>query len=74
MKRPTDAAYRARFVATLADGREVSPIAFGDTTGDNYLELCLDDATEAVSVRVEAGTVPDASGQLNAATSVTLEE
>ncbi len=71
---PAEASYRARFVATLADGRQVSPIAFGDTTGDNYLELCLDDTAPAVSVRIAAGTVPDASDQLNAETSVTLEE
>ncbi len=62
---PNTPAYRSRFHVRLSDGTEVSPLAFGDTTIDNYLELCLGSNAAATSVRVDAFTVQDASGQQN---------
>ena len=62
---PTDTSYLARFNVKLSDGTVAHPIAFGDTTIDNYLELCIAQTSAATSVSIEPQTVADASGQLN---------
>ncbi len=62
---PATQSYRSRFHVMLQDGTEVSPTAFGDTTVDNYLELCVGATSPAVSVRIDPLTVQDASGQQN---------
>ena len=64
---PTTADYLGRFTVTLENGASVHPVNFGDVTVDNYLELCLSDSSPAVSVEIEAETIPDASTQLNEA-------
>lgn len=71
---PTSAQYRSRFVVALDDGSTAIPVAFGDTTPDNYLELCLVETSPATAVTIAPLTVRDASDQFNAeATSVVLE-
>ena len=62
---PNTTQYFSRFSVKLADGSIATPIAFGDVTVDNYLELCLSAPSPAASVSVATGTVTDASGQLN---------
>ncbi len=62
-----------KFHVTLADAREVSPIALGGTGDhDNYVQLCLADATTPTSVRAEAGLAFDPRGDANAETSAAV--
>lgn len=71
---PTSAQYRSRFVVALDDGSTAIPVAFGDTTPDNYLELCLTETAPAKAVTIAPLTVRDASDQFNEEeTSVVLE-
>ena len=62
---PVTTDYLGRFRVSLEDGTLLSPFAFGDTTADNYLELCLDQATPALTVDIDAMTIMDAALQLN---------
>ncbi|MBN1207773.1 MAG: hypothetical protein JXB05_23110 [Myxococcaceae bacterium] len=53
--------------------RELIPFALADLgDNDNYVQLCLDDSTPAVSVRVEADTCVDPRGDPNGETSVSV--
>jgi hypothetical protein len=70
-------AQRVRMHVTVsepnASPRELVPFALADLgDNDNYVQLCLDDPTPAVSVRVEADTCVDPRGDPNGETSVSV--
>jgi len=49
----------------LEDGESITPIALADDDPDNHVLVCLDTATPAVSVRVEAGLFYDPGDDAN---------
>ena len=57
--------YLSRFMVELQNGFVATPASFADTTVDNYLELCLNEASPAVMVRIDAFTIKDAAQQRN---------
>jgi hypothetical protein len=62
---------RPRMSVTLEDGAVVTPIALGDIgDNDNYTHLCLDSASVARSVTVEAGVAADPRGDANPETTI----
>ena len=64
---PLTADFLGSFTVELADGTVVSPFNFGDTTADNYVELCLVATSPAIAVNVAPQTVTNAGGILNGA-------
>jgi hypothetical protein len=74
---PGDAERQRMHVSVAAaDGgvRDVVPFALADLgDSDNYVQLCLDNDALPLLVSVEAGTLVDPRGDLNDATSVTVQ-
>ena len=62
---PLTADFLGSFTVELADGTTVSPFNFGDTTADNYLELCLVSTSPAIAVNVAPQTITNAGGIFN---------
>lgn len=55
---------------TLDDGSIVKPVALGDDDPDNFVHACLDTATEAKTVAVEAGHFHDPGDDANPETHI----
>ena len=58
----------------LEDGNSAQPIALADDDPDNYVYACLDVASPAVEVSVDAGLFHDPGDDANPATSATVKE
>lgn len=65
-------AQRLGVTVTLEDGSSVQPLALADDDPDNFVYACLEQASAAVEVRVDAGLFHDPGDDANPSTSALI--